>query len=280
MTILLVYDDNFRSSSWKCPQANLSLVIYSFQCYSLQTLIDIKKIQVQYHLTDDMSRMSSARELGCREDGIEIVESKVNVEDYMLGNVSKELVGSKPEVETKAVSLNGINFPECAETNNIGVALGGKFYVDFTTRSFRTVDNEVAMEDNKKEEKLDLVSRRQGVEDLSPPFNISLSDKPPERVLKSLDEDNCNHKMQSVGEELEIVAAASSVMPPVLQTPNKSLVDTNVVSTYKRRTYRVTDNLSARTAQKSTQNRKDIYVNERRANSSSISFQVSSPLHL
>ncbi|PPD67916.1 hypothetical protein GOBAR_DD35215 [Gossypium barbadense] len=224
--------------------------------------------KVQYHLTDDMSRMSSAR-----EEGIENVESKVNVEDYMLGNVSKELVGSKPEVETKAVILNGINFPECAETSNIGVALGGKFYVDFTKRSFRTVDNEVAVEDNKKEEKLDLVSRRQGVEDLSPPFNICLSDKPPERDLKSLDEGNCNRKMPSLGEELEIVPAASSVMPPVFQTPNKSLGDTNVVSTYKRKRYRVKDNLSARTAQKSTQNRKDIYVNERRANSTSISLQ-------
>ncbi|KHG11087.1 Shaggy-related protein kinase iota [Gossypium arboreum] len=223
--------------------------------------------KVQYHLTDDMSRMSSAR-----EEGIENVESKVNVEDYMLGNVSKELVGSKPEVETKAVILNGINFPECAETSNIGVALGGKFYVDFTKRSFRTVDNEVDVEDNKKEEKLDLV-RRQGVKDLSPPFNISLSDKLPERDLKSLDEGNFNHKMPSPGEELEIVPAASSVMPPVLQTPNKSLGDTNVVSTYKRKRYRVKDNLSARTAQKSTQNHKDIYVNERRANSTSISLQ-------
>ncbi|MBA0740921.1 hypothetical protein Gogos_014104 [Gossypium gossypioides] len=229
--------------------------------------------KVHYLLTDDMSRMSSARELSYREEGIENVESKVNVEDYMLGNVSKELVGSKPEVETKAVILNGINFPECAETSNIGVALGGKFYVDFTKRSFRTVDNELAVEDNKKEEKLDLVSRRQGVEDLSPPFNISLSDKPPERDLKSLDEGNCNHKMPSLGEELEIVPAASSVMPPVFQTPNKSLGDTNVVSTYKRKRYRVKDNLSARTAQKSTQNRKDIYVNERRANSTSISLQ-------
>ncbi|XP_012488805.1 uncharacterized protein LOC105801975 isoform X2 [Gossypium raimondii] len=229
--------------------------------------------KVQYLLTDDMNRMSSARELSYREEGIEDVESKVNVEDYMLGNVSKELVGSKPEVETKAVILNGINFPECAETSNIGVALGGKFYVDFTKRSFRTVDNEVAVEDNKKEEKLDLVSRRQGVEDLSPPFNICLSDKPPERDLKSLDEGNCNRKMPSLGEELEIVPAASSVMPPVFQTPNKSLGDTNVVSTYKRKRYRVKDNLSARTAQKSTQNRKDIYVNERRANSTSISLQ-------
>ncbi|TYG92428.1 hypothetical protein ES288_A11G030400v1 [Gossypium darwinii] len=210
--------------------------------------------KVQYHLTDDMSRMSSAR-----EEGIENVESKVNVEDYMLGNVSKELVGSKPEVETKAVILNGINFPECAETSNIGVAL-------------EVLDNEVDVEDNKKEEKLDLV-RRQGVKDLSPPFNISLSDKPPERDLKSLDEGNFNHKMPSPGEELEIVPAASSVMPPVLQTPNKSLGDTNVVSTYKRKRYRVKDNLSARTAQKSTQNHKDIYVNERRANSTSISLQ-------
>ncbi|KAG8476845.1 hypothetical protein CXB51_030155 [Gossypium anomalum] len=227
--------------------------------------------KVQYHLTNDMSRMSSARELSYREEGIENVESKVNVEGYMLGNVSKELVGSKAEVETKAVILNGINFPECAEKSNIVVALGGKFYVDFSKRSFRQVDNEVAVEDNKKE-KLDLV-RRQGVEDLSPPFNISLSDKPPERDLKSLDEGNFNHKMPSLGEELEIVPAASSVMPPVFQAPNKSLGDTNVVSTYKRKRYRVKDNLSARTVQKSTQNRKDIYVNERRANSTSISLQ-------
>ncbi|GMJ15081.1 hypothetical protein like AT4G16970 [Hibiscus trionum] len=267
--------------------------------------------KVHYHLTDDISRMSSslvsikntelnscllaessAGQLSCKVEGIENVESKVNVQDYILGNASKEFVASEPivepvhEIETEAVKLNGINSPEFAEKSNMSKASVGKFYMDFTA-NFRIAHDEVAMEDSKKEEKLDLASRRQRVEDLSPSFNINLSNIPSEIDL---------NKMPSLGEEWDIIPEAASVMhsvteeqltepfakaktnqrhvvPPVLQTLNKSLGDTNVVSTYKRRRHDVKDNLSPRTVQKSIQNQKDMYVKERRGNTKSISFQ-------
>ncbi|XP_039028453.1 uncharacterized protein LOC120162360 [Hibiscus syriacus] len=150
---------------------------------------------------------------------------------------------------------------EFAENSNMS---GGKFHMDFTVTYFRIADDEVAMEDSKKGEKFDLASRRQEVEDLSPSFNINLSDIPPEIDL---------NKMPSLGEECEIIPAAARVMhsvteeqltepstkakvnqrhvvPPVLQTLNKPLGSTDVVSTYKRR-HGVKDNLPSRAAQKS-----------------------------
>ncbi|KAE8730697.1 Detected protein of unknown function [Hibiscus syriacus] len=171
--------------------------------------------KVSCHLTDDISRMSSplvlventrmnscllaessTGQLSREVEGIENVESKVKVPDYMLGNASKEFVAN----------------------------------------------DEVAMEDSKKGEKFDLASRRQEVEDLSPSFNINLSDIPPEIDL---------NKMPSLGEECEIIPAAARVMhsvteeqltepstkakvnqrhvvPPVLQTLNKPLGSTDV----------------------------------------------------
>ncbi|KAK8703206.1 hypothetical protein V6N13_021532 [Hibiscus sabdariffa] len=274
--------------------------------------------KVSYHLTDGISRMSSplvfakntelntcllaessAGQLSCKVEGNENVEGKVNMQDYMLRNAGKELVTSEPivepifltgepvhETETEAVKLNGINSLEFAEKSNMSVASGGKFYMDFTITNFKIADDEVAMEDN-KEEKFDLASRRQGVEDLSPSFNINLSN-----ILHEID----LNKMPSLGEECEIIPAAASVMhsvteeqltkpfanaktnqrhvvPPTLQTLNKSLGDTNVVSTYKRRRHGVKDNLTAHTVQKSIQNQKDIYVKERKGNPTTISFQ-------
>ncbi|GMJ11008.1 hypothetical protein like AT4G16970 [Hibiscus trionum] len=255
--------------------------------------------KVRCHLTDDISRMSSplvlvkntelnscllaessARKLSCKVEGIENVESKVNVQDYTLGNVGKELVASEPIVEP--IFLNGEPDHEIETT-----ADKHNLYVDFTTTNFRIADNEMVMEESKKEVKLDLANRRQGVEDLSPSFNIDLSNIPPEIDL---------NKMPSLAEECEIIPAAASVMhsvteeqltepsakpktnqrravPPVLQTPNKPLGDTNVVGTYKRRRHGVKNDLSARTVQKSVQNDKDIHIKERRANSTSISFQ-------
>ncbi|KAL4353662.1 hypothetical protein GQ457_06G037500 [Hibiscus cannabinus] len=270
------------------------------------------------HLTDDISRMnnplvlvkntenscllaeSSARQISCKVEGIENVESKVNVQDNMLGNVGKEFVATEPiveqiflngepvhQIETKAVKLNCINTLEFAEMSSMSVALGGNFYVDFTAKNFRVADNEIVMEESKKEEKFDLTNRRQGVEDLSPSFNIDLSNIPPEIDL---------NKMPSLGEECEIIPAAASVMhsgmeeqltepsakpktnqrrlvPQVLQTTNKPLGDTDVVSTYKRTRHGVKNNLSARTVQKSVQNHKDICVKERRVQCRSISIQ-------
>ncbi|KAE8693899.1 Kinase superfamily protein, putative isoform 2 [Hibiscus syriacus] len=257
------------------------------------------RTKVRYHLTDDISRMSSpmvsvkntelnscllaessARQLSCEVEGTENVESKVHVQDYMLGHVSKKLVASEPivepmflngetvhDIETTSVKLDGINSPEFAEKSN----------------------NEMVLEDDKKEEKLNLASRRQVVEDLSPPFNINLSD-----ILPKID----LNKMSSLGEECESLTEVASVMhsiteeqltdssakaktnqiqrhvvPPVLQTPNKSLGDTVVVSTYKRRRHGVKDNSSVCTVLKSIQNHKDISVKERRGNSISISLQ-------
>ncbi|XWS49160.1 hypothetical protein CRYUN_Cryun13aG0139900 [Craigia yunnanensis] len=304
-------------------------------------ILSVKRIRnyctkVHYHLTNDINRIiqlskplvlvnnivlnscllaeSGARQLSCKVEGIENVESEMNLEDYMRRDVSKELVASEPEVEpivptgkpdheieTKAAKINRIYSPECDEQRNISVVVGGKFYVDFTTKNFKIADNEMTAEDSKKEEKLDLASKRQGVEDLSPSFNISLSNIPPERDLKSLDEDNCNHKMPSLGEEHLIVPAGASVIhsvtklsvpmeqlsepsekaktnqrykvAPVLQIPNKSLGHAKVVNTYKRKQHCERNHLSARTAQKSTQNHKNIYVKERRGNSTSISSQ-------
>ncbi|KAK8692887.1 hypothetical protein V6N13_070491 [Hibiscus sabdariffa] len=241
---------------------------------------------------------SSAGQLSCKVEGNEIVEGKGNVQDYMVRNAGKELVTSEPmvepifltgepvhETETEAVKLNGINSLEFAEKSNMSVVSGGKFYMDFSITNFKIADDEVAMEDNK--EKFDLASRRQGVEDISPSFNINLSNILPEIDL---------NKMPSLDEECEIIPAAASVMhsvmeeqltkpfanakinqrhvvSPTLQTLNKSLGDTNVVSTYKRRRHGVKDNLTAHTVQKSIQNQKDIYVKERRGNPTSISFQ-------
>ncbi|KAE8699889.1 Kinase superfamily protein, putative isoform 2 [Hibiscus syriacus] len=247
--------------------------------------------KVCYYLTDDIGRMSSpmvlvkntelnsclvaessARQLSCKVEGIEKVESKVHGQDYMLGNVGKELVASEPivepmflnrepvrDIETTAVKHNGTDSPEFSEKNNMSVELGGKFYADFTATSFRIADNEMVMEDGKKEDKLDLTSRRQVVEDLSAPFNINLS------------------VMHSDTEEPDPSAKAKTnqrhVVPPVLQTPNKSLGDTKVVCTYKRRRHGVKDIVSVRTVQKSIQNPKDISVKERKGNSTFISFQ-------
>ncbi|XP_039056966.1 cell division cycle 7-related protein kinase-like [Hibiscus syriacus] len=176
---------------------------------------------------------------------------------------------------------------EFAEKSNMSVVPGGNFRMDFTVTDFRIADVEVAMEDSKKEEKFDLTSRRQEVEDLSPSFNINLSHIQPEIDL---------NKMPSLGEECEIISTAASVMhsvteeqltepsakakanqrhvvPPVLQTLNKPLGGINVVSTYKRRRHGVKDNFPSRTAHKSIQNQKHIDVKERRGNSTSISFQ-------
>ncbi|XP_039011843.1 LOW QUALITY PROTEIN: uncharacterized protein LOC120140918 [Hibiscus syriacus] len=279
------------------------------------------RTKVRYHLTDDISRMSSpmvsvkntelnscllaessARQLSCEVEGTENVESKVHVQDYMLGHVSKKLVASEPivepmflngetvhDIETTSVKLDGINSPEFAEKSSMSVESGGNFFVDFTATNFRIADNEMVLEDDKKEEKLNLASRRQVVEDLSPPFNINLSD-----ILPKID----LNKMSSLGEECESLTEVASVMhsiteeqltdssakaktnqiqrhvvPPVLQTPNKSLGDTVVVSTYKRRRHGVKDNSSVCTVLKSIQNHKDISVKERRGNSISISLQ-------
>ncbi|XWS49671.1 hypothetical protein CRYUN_Cryun12cG0023100 [Craigia yunnanensis] len=192
--------------------------------------------KVYYHLTDDISRIvelsnplflvnnivlnpcllaeSSARQLNCKVEGIENVESEMNVEDYRLRNVSKELVASEPEaepniptrkadreMEIRAIKINPIYSPNCDEQSNISVVVDGKFYVDCATTNLKIADNEVNAEGSKKEEKLDLGSKKQGVEDLSPSFNVGLSNIPLERDWKSLDEDNCNHKMPYLGEE-------------------------------------------------------------------------------
>ncbi|XWS38641.1 hypothetical protein CRYUN_Cryun19dG0148300 [Craigia yunnanensis] len=292
--------------------------------------------KVHYHLTDDISRLvellsnpsflvnnivlnpclfteSSARQLNCKVKGIENVESEISVEDYKRRNVSKELVASEPEaeptfptrktvheIEIKAVKINPIYSPNFDEQSSISAVVGGKFYVDCTTTNFRIADNEVTAEDSKKEKKLDLGSKKQGVEDLSP-FNVGLSNFPPERDLKSIDEDNCNYKMPSLGEEHPTIPAGTSVIhsdtklsvpkeqlsepsekakniqsdvvAPILQTTSKSLGHTKVVNTYKRKQHRERDHLSVCTVQKSTQNHKDINVKERKGNCTSISSQ-------
>ncbi|XVF10909.1 hypothetical protein REPUB_Repub07fG0224000 [Reevesia pubescens] len=290
--------------------------------------------KVHYHLTDDVRRRivelsnpsflvnnivlnpyllaeSSGRQLSCKVKGTKNVESEINVEDYTLINISKELVACEPEAETtgppgkpdheieiKAVKTNPIYSPECDEQGNISLVVGGKFYVDCTTTNFRIADNEVTAEGSNKKEKLDLLSKRQGVEDLSPSFNISLSNVPPESYLKSLGEDNCN---PSLAQEHPFAPAGASVIhsvtklsvpreqlselseklktnqrypvAPVLQTPIMSLGHTKVVNTYKRKQHGERDHLSVRTVQKSTQNHKDINDKEIRGNSTYISSQ-------
>ncbi|XVF13468.1 hypothetical protein REPUB_Repub08aG0210300 [Reevesia pubescens] len=290
--------------------------------------------KVHYHLTADISRSlelsnwsvlvnnivlnpcllpeSSAKQLDCKVEGIGNVESEMNVEDYMRRNVNKELVARKPEpkpsvptgkpdyeIETKAVSINHIYSPEFDEQSNILLGLGGNFYVDYSTKKFRIADNEVTAEGSKKEN-LDLASKKQG-EYFSPSINIGRSDIQPERDLKNLGEDNCNHKMPSLGEKHSTVPAGASVidsvtklpvpkeqlsepsekvktnqrkmMAPILQTPSKSLGQTKVLNTYKRKQHGERDHLSVRPVQKSTQNHKDIYVKGKRGNSTSISSQ-------
>ncbi|XP_007039704.2 PREDICTED: uncharacterized protein LOC18606179 [Theobroma cacao] len=257
---------------------------------------------------------TSARQLSCKVEGIENVESEVSVEDFMQRNVSIELAASEPEpestvptakpdheLEVKAVKIPPVYSTECDKQSNISVVVGGKFNVDCTTTNFRIADNEVIPEDSKKEEKLDLVSQSQGALDLSPSFNIDLNEVPPERDLESLDKDNCYHRMPSLAGEHLIVPAGASVIhsvakisvskeqlaepsvkaktnqrymvAPVMQTPGRSLGHTKVVHTYKRKLHGERDHLSVRAAQKSNQNHRDIYVKERRGNSTSISSQ-------
>lgn len=205
------------------------------------------------------------------------------------------------EMEIKAV--NPIHSPNCGEQNNASVVVGGNSYVDCATTNFRIADNEMTAESSKKEEKHDLGSKEQGVEDPLPLFNDGFSSVPPERDLKSLDVDNCIQDMPSLGEEHPTVPAGSSVvhsdtkltvpkeklsetaektknnqrytMAPVLQNTSKSLGLDKVVNTYKRKQHCERNNLSVRTVQKPTDNYKDIYGKERKGNSTSISYQVS-----
>ncbi|XP_022737174.1 probable serine/threonine-protein kinase cdc7 [Durio zibethinus] len=292
--------------------------------------------KVHYHPTDGISRIvelrnlpflvnkivpnpcllaeSSARQLSDKVKGIENVEREMNLGDYARRNVSKGLAASEPEpdptvptgkldheIDFKAYKINPICSRECDEQRNISLVVGGKVYVDCTTTNFRIADNEVTVEGSKKKEKLDFASKIKRVVDFSPLFNISLPNIPPERDLKRLGEDDCNHNMPSLGEEHPLVAAGAGVirsitklsvpreqpsepsqkeninqrytMAPISQTPGKSLGLTKVVNTYKRKQHGERDHLSVHAVHKSTQNHKDIYVKERRGNSTTISSQ-------
>jgi len=254
---------------------------------------------------------TGARQSSCRVKAIGTVESELKVENYTGRYGSKEWIGSEPastiptrkpdlELESNAFKINSLNSPECDNESKIPVAVSENFHLDFITTNSRIAENELATEDSKKEQKLDLANQSHELVDLSFSVNTELFDIPPGRDLKGLDNDDCNHKMISLCEECPTVPEGPSVIhsvtklsgpkkakisqmytvAPVLQTPSKSLGQTKIVNTYKRKQHCQRDHPSVRIAQKSHKNSKDICVQERRGNSTSISAQVSSHLHL
>ncbi|XVF52536.1 hypothetical protein PTKIN_Ptkin05aG0026300 [Pterospermum kingtungense] len=240
--------------------------------------------KVRYDLTDDIQLRNPSLLVACEPEAEATVPTRKT--DH--------------EMEIKAV--NPICSQNCDEQSNVSVVVGGNFYVDCCApTNFRIADNEVTAETSKKEEKCDQGSKEQGVEDLLPSFNDGFSNVTPERDLKSLDEDKCNQKMPSLGEEHPTVPAGASVVhadiklsvpkeklsetlekaqtnqncmvAPVLQNTSKSLARDKVVNTYKRKQHCERNILSVRTVQKPTHNHKEIYVKDRRGISASVSSQ-------
>ncbi|KAH1106457.1 hypothetical protein J1N35_010225 [Gossypium stocksii] len=277
--------------------------------------------KVHYNLTDDISKIlelsnlsfwvnnivpnpyslakPSARQLCCEVEGIKNAEIEMNMEDNTGRNASAELVAS--ETEIKDSTANPVYDPECDGHSNISVAVGAKLHMDDTATYFRTAEKNEAAEGSKKEEKLDLASKGKEI-DLSPSFDINLSNLPPGRDLETLDEGKCNHKMPSLRVvEYPTPPAGPSVMhsvanpfvlkdrlsepsekaktnqryrvTPVRQNPSNSLGRTKVVNTYRRKQHGERDNLLVHVVQKSTQNQKDVCVEERRENSACVSSQ-------
>ncbi|OMP07245.1 hypothetical protein COLO4_07512 [Corchorus olitorius] len=293
--------------------------------------------KVHYHLSDDIIRIvelsnpsflvnnivlkpyllaeTSARQLSCNVKGIENVESEMNVEEYMEGSVSKELVASEPEpesaiptgkpdheLESKVVKSSPLDSLESDYQSKLSIVAREIFRVDHITKNFRVAENEVIAEGSRRLEKHDLASQSQKSVEVSPSINIGPpSNIPPERDLKGLDEDNCNHKMPTLGEEYPTVPQGASVMhsvielsdpkehllqtslkmktsqrymvAPELETPSKSLGHTKIVNTYKRKQHFERDHPSIHAVQKSNQKPKDTSVKERRGNSTSILSQ-------
>lgn len=264
----------------------------------------------------------SARQLFCEVEGIKNAEIEMNMEDNTGRNASEELVASEPEAaptvptgkidheaEIKVSTANAVYDPECDGHSNISVAVGAKLHMDDTATYFGTANNNEAAGGSKKEEKLDLASKGKEIEDLSPSFDINLSNLQHGRDLETLDEGKCNHKMPSLQVvEYSTPPAGPSVMHSVTkpfilkdqlsepsekaktnqryrvtavrQNPSNSLGRTKVVNTYRRKQHGERDNLLVHAVQKSTQNQKDMYVEEKRENTACVSSQVSSGFHL